>query len=208
MTDAPGLLVARLLLDPEVAPPDARELGGGLVAVAAVLHDGRLTDAPGCSVDDALAGLRTLPTPEHQLAAHAVHAFEAADPLGASRLLVVEDLLAAVGEPDLPDDGRFGLLVAVPDARVLLVHAVRDEQVLRAAHLMATIARMRQGEADAIGPHVYHRTADGTLTQVTQHSDDEIEVHVDGSLADALAGLGLVDRSRKARRAAARRARG
>ncbi|MBT0994348.1 hypothetical protein KIN34_08625 [Cellulomonas sp. DKR-3] len=186
---------------------DDELLGPGLVVRPAVLHDGALTVLPGPAVvpdEPALAALRALPAPEHQVAGHAMHAFSTTDDLAATRVLVLEDLLASVGEPEAP----HGTLVALPDPRALLVHVVRDEEVLRAAHLMATVARMRQTEAGAISPEVFHRSPDGTLQQVTRHADDEVEVHVEGSLADALTSLGLVDRSRRARRAAARRRRG
>jgi hypothetical protein len=191
----------------EAETPDDELLGPGLVVRPAVLHGEALTVLPGPGVvpdEQALAALRTLPVPEHQVAAHAMHAFSTTDDLAATRVLVLEDLLASVGEPETPQ----GTLVALPDPRALLVHVVRDEEVLRAAHLMATVARMRQSEAGAISPEVYHRSPDGSLEQVTRHADVEVEVHVEGSLADALASLGLVDRSRKARRAAARRGRG
>ena len=158
----------------------------------------RVGEAP--TVDEtALAALRALPAPEHQVASFAVHAFSG-DSLTAGRVLVVEDLLATVDDDPAP----HGLLVAVPDARSLLVHAVRDEHVLRAAHLMATIARLRQGEADAIDADVFYRAPDGTPQRITAHADAEVEVHVEGAFADTLAAMGLIDRSRRARRAAKR----
>ncbi|MCR6704223.1 MAG: hypothetical protein NVV66_05865 [Cellulomonas sp.] len=82
---------------------------------------------------------------------------------------------------------------------------MRDEQVLRAAHLMATVARMRSSEAGAISADVYFRHVDGGLQRITEHADDEVQVRIEGRFADTLAGLGLVDRSRRARRAARRR---
>lgn len=190
----------------EGGTPDDALLGPGLEVRRAVLRDGVLTVAPGPAVVDepALDALRALPAPEHQVAAHAMHAFSTTDDLAAARVLVLEDVLAAVGEDEAP----HGTLVALPDPRALLVHVLRDEEVLRAAHLMATVARMRQSEAGAISPEVYHRAPDGSLEQITRHADVEVEVHVEGALADALAALGLVDRSRKARRAAARRRKG
>lgn len=205
---APGdgiRLVAVVRADEGTA--DDELLGPGLVVRAAVLRGDALTVLEGPAVvpdEPALDALRALPAPEHQVAAHAMHAFSTTDDLAATRVLVLEDVLATVGEADAP----HGTLVALPDPRALLVHVVRDEEVLRAAHLMATVARMRQTEAGAISPEVYHRSPDGSLEQVTHHADAEVEVHVEGAFADALAALGLVDRSRKARRAAARRRRG
>lgn len=171
--------------------------------VAVALPDGStatLREGEAPAVDEAaLADLRALPAPEHQVASFAVHAFSG-DALTASRALVVEDLLATVDDEPTP----HGLLVALPDARSLLVHAVRDEHVLRAAHLMATIARLRQSETDAIDADVFYRAPDGTLQRITAHADVEVEVHVEGAFADALAAMGLIDRSRRARRAARR----
>lgn len=196
-TPEPGPVPGTMAADEIVAVADA--------PVAVPLPDGTLVELGSGVEGPALGALRALPTPEHQVASFAVHAFSG-DALTASRALVVHDLLTAVGDAPAAD-GAGGLLVAVPDARSLLVHVVRDADVLRAAHLMATIARLRQSEADAICADVLHQGPDGRVQRVTAHTDDEVQVHVEGAFADALAALGLVDRSRRARRAAARRRR-
>ncbi|MCR6648281.1 MAG: hypothetical protein NVV70_09140 [Cellulomonas sp.] len=191
------------------APADDEAAGADDAApepteVVVVLRDGvpALVEPAGAHVptDDELAALRALPAREHQVASHAMHAFSG-DDRTASLVLVLEDVLAGVGVDDL----THGTLVALPDPRALLVHVVRDEQVLRAAHLMATVARMRSSEAGAISADVYFRHVDGGLQRITEHADDEVQVRIEGRFADTLAGLGLVDRSRRARRAARRR---
>jgi len=66
----------------------------------------------------------------------------------ASRLLALEELVGR-----LP---AHGALVAVPHRHMLLVHAIRDESVLDAAHLMApfTVERFEEGPG-SLSPHLY-----------------------------------------------------
>ncbi len=193
------LLVARVMVEADlpVLPPDAGpSLGGGLCVRAAidypesvsVLYDDRLG---GWEVtgDAALAGLRRLPAPAHEMFEHDVHLFEAADFFGASRVLVHDELLDSVGLTDRP----YGTLVVLPARALLGVHVLRDATVVHALHLMAQLARAGQSQPGAMSPHVYFRTPDGTLQQVTRYSDEKIDVLVEGAFADAMRAAQLVD---------------
>ncbi len=103
----------------------------------------------------------------------------------ASRMLTVDDVLRRVdGEPNAPN----GTLLAVPYRHQLAFHVVRDASVLPTVEAMVrfTIAGYDDG-VGSISPHLYYRSATGTLQQLTTLAEDgDVSVHVEGPFADAL----------------------
>ncbi|MBT0994347.1 hypothetical protein KIN34_08620 [Cellulomonas sp. DKR-3] len=198
LSDVVDLLVARVLLEadlPEVDPAAGPSLGGGLCVRAAIDYPESVSTLFGSRYggwaalgDAAMAGLRRLPAPDHQLLEHQVHVLVAPDFFGASRLLLHDEVLDAVDARPRP----FGTLVAVPDRSALMVHVLQDATVVHALHLMARIARGRQETPGPLSPHVYYRSPDGTLQQVTRYEGDGVQVHVEGAFADAMSAAGLV----------------
>lgn len=103
----------------------------------------------------------------------------------ASRLLTVDDVLRrALGEADAP----YGVLLSVPYRHQLAFHVVHDATVLPTVEAMArfTVAGYDDG-VGSVSPHLFYRSAQGALQQLTHPSDDGgIDVHVDGPFLDAL----------------------
>lgn len=143
-----------------------------------------------------LANLRTLPAPQHfavesdeERADSTVHVFAAEDFFGASRVLVLDHLLATVLKTERP---QHGCLVAVPNRHLLAVHLLSGAGVVAALTAMAKIA---DGEQDAPGPisrEVFYLPPEGRGQQVTEYGEDGLRVIVDGPFADAFARLGLI----------------
>lgn len=197
LADVVDLLVARVLLEedlPEIDPDAGPSLGAGLCARAAIDYPESVSTLFGSRYggwavlgEPAMAGLRRLPAPDHELLEHDVHVLVSPDFFGASRVLLHDEVLDAVGVGPRP----FGTLLALPDRSAMLVHVLRDATVVHALHLMARIARGRQDTPGPLSPHVYYRSPEGALQQVTRYEDDGIQVHVDGAFADAMTAAGL-----------------
>lgn len=177
---APGLTVLPALDRPEtVATLTAVEALGGWDAIWPV----------------ATANLRRLPLPEHlvvdtpSVPSARVHVFRSDDFFGASRVLDLDHLLAAALRRERP---AHGTLVALPNRHVLAVHVVESAAVLRAVPALLAFAEAQADGPGPLSPHVYYRTPDGRLEQVSRRDDDG-SVHVDatGALGTALAELGL-----------------
>lgn len=203
-----GIVVARVLPDdPAHAPRDpdgyaGPDLGPGLVVRASLdfpTHVATLTDLSpfgGWAVVEpyATANLRALPAPDHQVLRPApdaeVHVFASDDLFGASRLLLLDDLLASQLRLERP---AHGVLVAVPHRHLLAVHVLAGPEV---THAMSTLIQLARGEHDGPGPvspEVYYRAPDGTLQQITGPAEDGgVAVLVTGAFAEAMAALGLV----------------
>lgn len=103
----------------------------------------------------------------------------------ASRLLTPDDVLRrACGDVDAP----HGTLLSVPYRHQLAFHVVRDARVLPTVEAMVrfTIAGYDDG-VGSVSPHLFYRSADGALQQLTSIEDDGgVAVHVDGAFAAAL----------------------
>jgi hypothetical protein len=177
---APGLCVLPALDRPEtVATLTAVEALGGWDAIWPV----------------ATANLRRLPLPEHLVVdtetvpSARVHVFRSEDFFGASRVLDLDHLLAATLRLERPAQGT---LVVLPNRHVLAAHVVESAAVLRAVPALLAFAEAQADGPGPLSPHVYHRSADGRLEQVSSRDADGA-VHVDatGSLGQALAALGL-----------------
>lgn len=191
-------------------PAYAPEPLPGLLTVAALdypthvselLSDERLDALGGWEAlrDIAFENLRRLPAPHHDVidgdpsrADAVVHLLATDDFFGASRVLVLDEVLAGIGI----ERPRHGVLLAVPNRHLLAVHVLGGLGVVTA---MQTLTRLAAGEHDTrpgpVSPHVYYRAADGRVEQVTFPDPDGqgVGVHVRGLLAEAFAALGLVE---------------
>lgn len=138
--------------------------------------------------------LRALPAPEHQVVGDEpggdVHVFTTDDFFGASRLLVLPDLLAGIGAR-IPETGVF---VAVPNRHLFLVHLPVGPAVISAMQWMVTVATNEYPEAPGpVSPHLYHLTTGFEAQQVTgQDPDGTIAIEVRDQVADAFEQLGLI----------------
>lgn len=172
-----GIVPAGLL------PADAGPaLGPYLQVCAMLLRDGEprpvhdLGQRGGWAVHapEALAGTRRLPLPEWHVVGFRgggdMHVLTTQDQLAPSRLLVVDDLFAAIGRRS--DEGA-GMLVAVPHAYAVAVHVVSGGTVLSAARGMLDWATSpRPPGLVPLTPHLHHRSPDGSLRPVTEWAPD------------------------------------
>lgn len=205
------LVLPRLRWEDDVPDPPAyapRVLPGVLEVVAIdypshvaeLLSEEALADLGGWEAvrAQAMANLRALPLPEHEVLPADesdrdadVHLLSADDFFVPSRMLVLDEVMAALGLPA----STHGTLVVVPHRHVLALHSVRGPGVVAALQLLA---RIGLGECDAqpgsISPHVYFLPGDGApAQQVTRPEDDgTISIEVRDALTDAFRALGLV----------------
>lgn len=208
---------ARPLLLPKLRPIASLDVGRpsyapeplpGVLAVAALdypthvselLSDERLDALGGWDAvrDIAFANLRRLPPPHHDTidgdpsrSDAVVHLLATDDFFGASRVLLLDEVLAGIGI----ERPRHGVLLAVPNRHLLAVHVLAGVGVVPA---LQTLVRLAAGEHDAqpgpVSPQVFYRAADGRTQQVTRVTDGHVGVHVEGPLAEAFAELGLVE---------------
>lgn len=142
----------------------------------------------------ARANLRALPAPAHQVAGDEpggdVHLFATDDFFGASRLLVLPDLLASIGAR-IPEAGAF---VAVPNRHLLLVHLPVGPAVIGAMNWMVTVAAREYPEAPGpVSPHLYHLTPDLHAQQVSRRDPDgTTAMEIRDQVAEVFERLGLL----------------
>lgn len=146
----------------------------------------------------ALANLRALPRPDHRRLETApgqegigtVHLFETNDFFGATRLLVIEEVLAtALGGPV---DAPHGLLVAMPSRQTLGVHVLGPDAAALTGAMNSLLNLARADLAGALVDQVHYRSPDGRLQRITRTTEDGgATVLVEGAFAEALARLGL-----------------
>ena len=108
---------------------------------------------------------------DDRLPASAVHLFGTDDFFGASRFLVLEQLLSEqLGVQTM----ELGCLVAVPNRHLLVVHVISDPTAATAA--IGLMAQLAHAECDSrpgpISPHVYYRAADGDTEQLSSLAED------------------------------------
>lgn len=118
----------------------------------------------------ALENLRRLPAPHHTLLAPKSrpgvrgHVFESGDWFGASRVLILDELLARV--PDTPP-AVDGLLVATPNRSTVLVHVIEGPGVAAALEYLAFVAdQLCAPEAGPLSPVVSYRDGFGPVQPV------------------------------------------
>lgn len=199
------LLVARVVHPADLPDPDSPGAGPALATNlvvraaldlpthVAILHDGTRYGGWSATGPDALANLGRLPAPEHSTLdagdGAVVHCFYAEDFFGASRLLMLDQLLATHAAVELPE---HGVLVVVPHRHLLAAHVLQDASAVRAMSTLVALAEGGRDVAGALSADVYYRSPDGALQVVTEHDGDgRTRVVVDGAFADAMAGLGL-----------------
>lgn len=181
----------------------------GVVELASVDHPTHVTDLLSNEAVEriggwptarrvAMANLRALPA-LHQDTIHAargrddsvVHVLTSSDHFGASRVLVLPEVLEMLRLEPPP----HGVLVAVPNHQLLALHPVVGPGAVAALQLLA---RISTGEHDQhpgpVSRHVYFVPASGAgAEQVTSFGDDgTLTVEVAGALAGAFAALGLI----------------
>ena len=150
--------------------------------------------------EQALANLRRLPRPElMSLDADEdrddamVHLFVSDDYFGASRVLVLDTLLADVLRRESP---THGCLVAVPNRHLLAVHLLDGLGVISAVQVLASVA---EGECrDKPGPisdAVFYLPPSGPAESIITRADDGgVTINAaDGAFSQALAALGLIE---------------
>lgn len=145
-----------------------------------------------------LANLAALPTPivHRRLADPAqqdseVFGLHSDDVYGASRLLVIDQVLRQTLELVVP---QAGLVVAVPNRHLLLIHVVTGPGVVPAMARMAGIADEEyQGQPGPLSPHLFHLAKDYQATQITEDHDGQRSIMVQGTFRTALHQLGLID---------------
>ncbi|AEE45169.1 hypothetical protein [Cellulomonas fimi] len=190
--------VAAGIVPAGILPADAGPaLGPHLQACAMLLFDGEprpvhdLGERGGWAVHapEALAGTLRLPLPEWHVVGFRgggdMHVLTTQDQLAPSRVLVVDQLFAAVGRRS--DEGA-GMLVAVPHASAVAVHVVSGGTVLSAARGMLDWATSpRPSTLLPVTPHLHHRAPDGALRPVTVRAADGT-VRLDTALLAELVG--------------------
>lgn len=192
---------------PEVPDYDAVEPVPGVMAIVAVDHPQVVVEALRLpeGIPDvetamrlALANLSALPPPEHGTRllddadeSSRVHFFVSDDFFGASRLLILHEVLSRAGVAT----GPGGLLIAIPNRHVIAVHPMTGPGVVPALNWLV---RFAQDDFDtqpgSVSPLVYHLTADGLSSVVTRVGESGHEVVVEGAFGEAfMAVLGDVE---------------
>lgn len=141
----------------------------------------------------AIANLQRLPLPTNAFRAEAsqaapVFVFEDQDFFVATRVLVVDPLLAAVGA-----SAPLGALVAVPSRHRLAVHPVVDDAGIRAAwHSLSHIAAVEEPSHGAhVSYAVHYRAPDGALEPASRRAPDgSLQVAPGSRLSQVLSDLG------------------
>jgi hypothetical protein len=150
--------------------------------------------------EQALANLRRLPRPElmsldadENRTDAMVHLFVSDDYFGASRVLVLDTLLADVLRRESP---AHGCLVAIPNRHLLAVHLLDGLGVLAAAQVLAGVA---EGECrDKPGPisdAVFYLPPTGPAESIATYADDgAVTINAaDGAFGRVLTELGLIE---------------
>lgn len=145
------------------------------------------------------ANLRRLPPPVHSVlhgdedrTDTGVHLFTSDDFHGASRVLLLDELLATYAGTEAP---AHGALFVVPNRHVLAAHPVEGLGVIAAARLLVQIVQIEHEDAPGpVSPHVYYRAADGAVERISRIEDDgRFVMDASGSFGSALAALGLLE---------------
>lgn len=211
LDEARDLLLLKIAVSDQVpagVPTYAPEVLPGVVALVALdypTHVNQLTNDDAlepfggwAAVEPvALANLRRLEAPQHTVlqpgedADSAVHLFASDDFYGASRVLLLDELLTGVLLVERP---TYGVLLAVPNRHLLAVHVVTGESAVAA---MSTMVPLAVGESDAraggLSPFLYYRAADGRTQQVSRAGDDgKVVVEVTGAFEEVWRALGLL----------------
>ncbi len=204
-----GLLLFKLrpISHVEEPPSYAPEVLPGILLVAAVdypthvqelLSDDHVEEYGGWpeAYRTGLANLRMLPPPHHSTVhgesrhpATEIHMFQSEDFFGASRIAVLPELLAEIGI----ERPSHGVLLAIPNRHLAVVHVITEDGLLDA---LRTMIRIGHGEHDghegAISAEVFYRAADGETQQLTwTTSERSVELRVSGRFGEVVQDLNL-----------------
>ena len=118
-------------------------------------------------------GLHHLRSPQHSTLdapGARVHTFVSQDVFGASRLLVLDELLAEHLHLERPSHGT---LVIAPNRHLLAVHVLESIAAVPAAlELLGELALVEHRIADPVSPWVYYRSPAGRLSLLTSFEGD------------------------------------
>lgn len=146
----------------------------------------------------AFANLRALPAPsyhvvtgDHDRTDADVHIFETEDYHGASRALLLNELLATFAGVEAPPHGT---LFVVPDRHLVAAHTLSGAGVVAATRLLVDIVLTEYVNAPGrMSPHLYYRTSDGVVEQLSRREGTGLVMGVTGRFESALTSLGLLD---------------
>jgi hypothetical protein len=132
-----------------------------------------------------LANLRRVPIDEHQRVAApqgaALDVVMGDSVFTASKLLVLDELLAQLGVTEVDENG---VLVVAPFRHQLAFHAIRDADAVAAVHGLALFAKLgHDGSPGPLSPHVYWWRG-GELRCITENGPDGVQVYVDPELSE------------------------
>ncbi|MCL2467801.1 MAG: hypothetical protein FWF02_10405 [Micrococcales bacterium] len=174
-------LVARVVGDRtgSARPGPGRVFGPGLRQVEVLVGETTISEpvdptthgGPALCRRVAMDGLRALRKPRHETltAGRAnVETFVADDVFGASRLLILDELLA---ETLLIERPSHGMLVVVPNRHLVAVHILESVRSIPAAlGLLGELAVIEYRIAEPVSPWVYFRAPDGRLSLLASPS--------------------------------------
>ncbi len=136
-----------------------------------------------------LDNLRALPAPHH-VVQDRIHVWISADDdfYGATRVLILEELLAKVDDPF----SEYGVLVVMPTRNLLGALVIRsfEDTVTGVSRLLNYAAGQFAQRPGPLVPHVYYQaSANATLQQLTYPTDDKVQVHVTGAFETMISRL-------------------
>ncbi|MGV0814910.1 hypothetical protein ABQF34_23345 [Mycolicibacterium boenickei] len=139
----------------------------------------------------ALANLRALPVPDHELVELdegplpvALHAFQFEDYFGPSRLLLRNEFSRHYLPPS-----EHGFLVIIPDRHTLAATPLAKDVVLQCNRLAAIAQSLYETSPGATSPSVYHLDIDDTIDEVAYISaDDSVYIRLNETMGTAMAG--------------------
>lgn len=191
----------------EGAPDYAPEVLPGVMLLAALDHPSHVSTL---ASDDSIAdlgpwpviepvirrNLLALPTPTHRVVhgtdeppGGEVHLLVSDDHFGASRAFVLHEMLASVLRVERPSNG---VLVAVPNRHLVVVHVIEDAGVLDALQLMVNVVRSQfEAEVGPVSPHLYYLPADDEAEQITSIDEERTTIEARGALGETLRRLGV-----------------
>lgn len=191
----------------DAVPDYAPEVLPGVVMLAALDHPTHVsTLASDESIEDlgpwsaiepvVRRNLLALPTPTHRVIhgeqeqrGSQVHLLVSEDHFGASRVVVLHELLASVLRVERP---THGVLVAVPNRHLMVVHVIEDAAVLDALQLMVNVVRTQyEAEVGTVSPHLYYLPLDGPAEQITSIEAERTTIEARGALGETLRRLGV-----------------
>lgn len=195
---------------PDTPSYDAKEVLPGVWALLAIDYPDSVSESLGLEglghlgdwgalQEIAMKNIRSLPLPEYQATAgnedqpdSLVHIFFSEDFFGASRFLILDELMKVFGV----DKGQHGIFVAVPNRHILLVHVLEGPGVIDAVGLMASITHGESASSGPVSSSGYYISPEGEMQTVLDLDESgNMRMMVEGVLADQFVELGLLGNS-------------